>query len=319
MIYYVKWRLLWTFVGAIALTLCLTKLTIISLSSNNSEEHPCPSSPAAQMPTRNSPELAAESMTGQEIYRYLRRTNSDACQFSVDFGFYVVVGSDHTAPDGHKAVCLDDNVAPVFENCLVYSFGINNQWSFDESMDEFGCDVYSFDPSMKFDDHDRRRHIYFYALGLDGEDRIHPTLKWKMKTAPSIYKMLSKRHGSDKPIDVMKMDVEFSEWDAIPQMIQSQFLADKVKQLAVEIHFLANDTLDTYRHRIGILQNLESDSVSSDGRVGRFVRFSSRPNPWLKRPIKILNDQPEYIGFEMAWYNSRFYNTSALLSNAVIL
>jgi hypothetical protein len=106
-------------------------------------------------------------------------------------------------------------------------------------------------------------------------------------------------------IDVLKMDIEFYEWDAIPQMLRSGFLAYKVKQLAVEIHFNANDTLETFRRYAGILQDLES--------IGRFVRFSSRPNPWLKRPISILGGQEDYVGMELTWYNSIFYNSSSVI------
>ena len=84
-------------------------------------------------------------------------------------------------------------------------------------------------------------------------------------------------------------------------MIKSGFLVDKVKQLAVEIHFKANDTLETYRHYFNILRDLET--------LAGFVRFSSRFNPWLLRPIKIMGKK-DYIGFEIAWYNSRFYLTS---------
>jgi hypothetical protein len=46
------------------------------------------------------------------------------------------------------------------------------------------------------------------------------------------------------------MDIEYSEWDAIPQMLRTGFLAEKVKQLAVEIHFNASDTLDNFQRRV---------------------------------------------------------------------
>ena len=301
-----KWRFVSSIVLTVLLTLSFDKLVVVPILKNM--ETSCPSH-HGQLPI-DLLELPAEWMTGQEIYQYLRWTNGDSCKFKADFGFYVFPDGIHSAPDGQKSVCLDQNVGPVFGNCLVYSFGIGNMWSFDESMDDFGCEVYSFDPSMAIDDHDTSRRIYFYKWGLDGEDRIHPTEKWPMKTAPSIYEKLSELHGH-RIIDVLKMDVEFAEWDAIPQMMKSRFLADKVKQLAVEIHFRPDDSLETYRHRIAILQDLESDCLSSDGRIGRFVRFTSRLNPWLRRPIDILNGREEYIGFEVTWYNSRFYNASA--------
>jgi hypothetical protein len=247
-------------------------------------------------------QTAAANMSAKEIFRYLHWTNGTSCLFAVDFGYWVWNGGGVAAPDGHKAVCLDQFISPVYDNCLVYSFGINNQWTFDEAMAKFGCQVHSFDPSMGVSDYDRSRYIHFHNLGLSGKNEVHPTTKWNLKTASSIYEMLGHQPTL---IDVLKMDIEFYEWDAIPQMLRSGFLAYKVKQLAVEIHFNANDTLETFRRYAGILQDLES--------MGRFVRFSSRPNPWLKRPISILGGKEDYVGMELTWYNSIFYNSSSVI------
>ena len=116
--------------------------------------------------------------------------------------------------------------------------------------------------------------------------------------------MLKSHHGDETIIDVLKMDIEFSEWDAIPEMLQSGFLAEKVKQLAVEIHFKPDDPLETFHRRVQILGNLEA---TGQDQAGGFVRFSSRPNPWLKRPLQVLGNREGYIGIELAWYNSRYY------------
>lgn len=133
-----------------------------------------------------------------------------------------------------------------------------------------------------------------------------------MKTASSIYQMLSNSHGSSTLIDVMKIDIEFSEWDAIPQMLQSGFLADKVKQLAMEIHFNLNDPLETFRQRIHILQDLEATTTSSptpNRDYGGFVRFSSRSNPWCLQSVSVLGGKKEYTALELAWYNPRYYSS----------
>ncbi|XP_046451527.1 uncharacterized protein LOC124199654 [Daphnia pulex] len=249
---------------------------------------------------------AAESMSAEEVFRYLHWTNGTSCLFAVDFGFFVWNGEGVAAPDGHKAICLDQSISPVYGNCLVYSFGIGNQWSFDESMAHFGCNVYSFDPSMGDNDHDESQNIHFYNLGLAAQDGIIPSKQWKMKTASSVYQMLIHRHGPVL-IDVFKMDIEFFEWEVIPQMMHSGFLAKIVKQLAVEIHFNVSDPLEIFRHRVRILQDLEESSLSSYS--GGFIRFSSRPNPWLKRQLPILESKEDYIGLELAWYNSRYYPT----------
>lgn len=256
------------------------------------------------------PTKQAELMSPEEIIQYLHWTNSTSCQLAVDFGFDVAVWGGMAAPDGQKAVCLDQVISPVYGKCLVYSFGIKNLWSFDEDMAQFGCQVYSFDPSMGVDDHNRTDHIHFFNLGLAGKDEVNAQ-GWNMKTASSIYRMLSGHHGASTLIDVLKIDIEFYEWEVILQMLKSGFLAEKVLQFAVEIHFHAEDPLEIFQGRVRILQDLESTyPLSYANDIGGFVRFSSRPNPGLKRPLTILGGKEGYIGFEVAWYNSRFYNSN---------
>lgn len=52
--------------------------------------------------------------------------------------------------DGSWFICLDDHLAPKKNKCNVLSFGINNDYSFDEVMNkEYGCRVFSFDPFVE--------------------------------------------------------------------------------------------------------------------------------------------------------------------------
>lgn len=47
-----------------------------------------------------------------------------------------------TQMDRQKAFCLDKKVGPEINNCIVYSFGINFDWYFEESVEEnLGCQV----------------------------------------------------------------------------------------------------------------------------------------------------------------------------------
>ncbi|XP_057368017.1 probable methyltransferase-like protein 24 [Daphnia carinata] len=255
-------------------------------------------------PWTNSKTLT-ESMSAQEMYQYLRWTNSTACQNAVDIGFNVGNFNGVIAPDGHKAVCFDRSITPDAGNCLVYSFGINNEWSFEDAMATYGCQVYSFDPSMNVSGHDRSQFVHFFDIGLDGQDRLHPSKKWKMRTATSIYDILKNRHGESALIDVLKLDVETSEWDAIPQMMNAGFLANKVKQLVVELHFEADDPLQVLRHRVQIIRNLEA---KAQGPAGGFVRFSSRPNPYFQVPLQVSRYKKGEIDMDLAWYNSRYFS-----------
>ena len=45
-----------------------------------------------------------ESMTAEEIFRYLHWTTNTSCQFAVDFGFVTYNAAGLFGPDGHKTV-----------------------------------------------------------------------------------------------------------------------------------------------------------------------------------------------------------------------
>lgn len=70
-----------------------------------------------------------------------------------------------------KALCLDPlELTPQPGHCLVYSIGINNEWTFEDAMGKYGCQVYAFDPSMKANDHDRNPSIHFLKLAPYAQD-----------------------------------------------------------------------------------------------------------------------------------------------------
>lgn len=248
--------------------------------------------------------LALQKPTTEQIFSYFRWTNSTSCTFSADFGFGLVRLNQIGFPDGNKAVCLDPGVAPVYNNCLVYSFGIRNEWSFDEAMEEYGCDVFSFDPSMDVGDHQHSARIQFYQLGLSGEN--YQKGSWKMRTLSSIYEMLQSKHGQ-RIIDYLKIDIEWSEWETFPQLFESGILS-KVKQLAMDVHLNEEATAQTFLRQYQMLRTLEE--------VFGFYKFSSRPNHWFgyEKYFPALG-RHESIGFEMSWFNSNFLNHSAKIYN----
>lgn len=47
--------------------------------------------------------------------------------------------------DGHKYVCLDEDVAPRSSDCIVLSFGVGENLSFDQAMVRFNCKVFAFE------------------------------------------------------------------------------------------------------------------------------------------------------------------------------
>ena len=193
-------------------------------------------------------------------------------------------------------VCMDKGLAPA-PPCVVYSFGINNEWSFDDHFDQYGCQVFAFDPSMNVTGGtmDRSPSIHFYKIGLSAQDTDDDYVtEWKLRTLSSLYDMLKVKHGS-VAIDYLKMDIEYAEWAAIRQILRSGMF-DRVKQLAVEIHFKTEMPLSTEYVRIcvNIIKSIEDYGL---------VRFSSRVNTYVEG---ILFDRFNYLAFELTWYNPKF-------------
>ena len=95
---------------------------------------------------------------------------------------------------------------------MVYSFGSNNDFSFDDTIERYGCRVFTFDPSTQSHFHKRTENAYFLPTGLYHEDIEKDSRGWKMKKLSTIYHHLKADHG-DVIIDYLKIDIEGAEWE----------------------------------------------------------------------------------------------------------
>ena len=137
-----------------------------------------------------------------------------------------------------KMICMD-NIVPG--SCIVYSFGINYQWDFDDYMHNYGCTVYSFDPGMDYKSKRAERH-FFEKIGLGAKTGIHngsSTLysgrkNYFVETVDSIMKRL----GHSK-VDLLRMDTEGAEFDVLPHLPYN-----KIGQLSLEIHMWSHSFND---------------------------------------------------------------------------
>ncbi|XP_028397120.1 uncharacterized protein LOC114520958 isoform X3 [Dendronephthya gigantea] len=199
---------------------------------------------------------------GEEMHRYdlFMSTQGVVCKNIRHFGGKYMKNKDPPEfdPDGTWYLCLDPEVGLTPGSCIVYSIGINNEWSFDDSIAKFGCRVYAFDPTMNKGDHNRSQLIQFFNLGLadhdsEGKPGVSGRVGWKTRTLKSIITDL--RHEK-KLVDVVKMDIEWDEWKCLPQMLSDGTLRKYVKQLDVEFH-VVNHTPLGVRGYYGIVKWLD--------------------------------------------------------------
>uniref|UniRef100_A0A0B6ZKQ3 Methyltransferase domain-containing protein n=1 Tax=Arion vulgaris TaxID=1028688 RepID=A0A0B6ZKQ3_9EUPU len=134
--------------------------------------------------------------------------------------------------DGGWEICDDPKVRPQ-QPCVIYSFGINYDFSFDDDAARlYGCHVYSFDPSMEnMKTSDRSDHVHFYKIGLSGATLIAQN-GWSLYTFSDLRSLLGHQNVT---IDIIKMDIENWEWETIPQMISTEQLVSP-RQFLLEYH-----------------------------------------------------------------------------------
>ncbi|XP_052236939.1 uncharacterized protein LOC127848487 isoform X3 [Dreissena polymorpha] len=202
--------------------------------------------------------------------------------------------------DGGWNVCM----TPPFtltKPCLVYSFGIGNDWRFEDDLFEYyGCTVMAFDPSMNRPPHNRTAGMRFKPEGLCGMKDCS-NRKWQMKT----FRQHLKEAGHlDRIIDYLKFDVEYSEWPAIEEMLQDDSLHN-VKQIAFEAHLKhpPYEPLDTYLtkgeliNKFQILKQLEKFG---------FRKFNYRSNPFGHYFCKINTDDYCSVFYDINYLNINF-------------
>jgi FkbM family methyltransferase len=158
--------------------------------------------------------------------------------------------------EGAGFFVFEDNLS---NNSIVYSFGVGEDISFDtELIKRFDCKIYAFDPTPKsikyIDSQPKSDNFIFNPYGLYNEDgfikfylpenpdyvsgtsynrwnyneKIIKPIEVPVKKFSSITKQLG-----HKKIDILKIDIEGSEYDVIDDILNSDVIID---QILVEVH-----------------------------------------------------------------------------------
>ncbi|XP_013380971.1 methyltransferase-like protein 24 [Lingula anatina] len=180
--------------------------------------------------------------------------------------------------EGGWEVCLDPPFNIKRNQCLVYSFGIKDDWSYDDYMVKKGCEVHSFDPTIGKEDHQRKPRNFFHNLGLSGFDGVQG---FPVKKLSTIMQMLG---HTKRTIDFLKFDIELSEWSAIKTMIEDRSIL-KVKQMAAELHTPFNSRVIPTMEQMQLIKDLKNTGFKIFFSSYQFSPHCRKFSPQTKRLV----------------------------------
>ena len=241
--------------------------------------------------------------------------------------------------DGAWFVCFDNKIAPVVNKCRILSFGINNDYSFDQEFNRaYKCQVESFDPFLEskiFSDIRSKSDSLktspslvvnenplwrFHRIGIVGPELANNTNKigW-MATFDEILKYTKLQN---KIIDVFKMDIEEADFSALSSL-NIDYLCIYVKQFLIESH----PQQYSYKHELTIkmlklLRKLEQCFRLFKRDTRFFMQFNvdqfGSPKTEFQEPrdfkleLKYFADEIELINYMVTYGELYFINSNFL-------
>ena len=162
--------------------------------------------------------------------------------------------------DGHKFVCVPELIKDIRnDECLVYTFGVSNDWSFEAEIGEMGCKVFSFDPTV---DHPKQLedNVWFEKLGLGIE-------KDSSRSLDSLSSILHNHGHTNTKISYLKIDIEGGEIEGLKHWFESGAL-DNVQQIGMEYHL--NQKNNPTNYTLKLFSAIQQIYLESDFRLISF-------------------------------------------------
>ncbi|MCI8479246.1 MAG: hypothetical protein HFE97_13105 [Oscillospiraceae bacterium] len=133
------------------------------------------------------------------------------------------------------------------QNCrIAYSFGINDDVSWDEEIAAYGVEVYCYDHTIHTLPKENTK-LHFNKIGIGATDSLGTGLL-------SIDTILSLNKHQKETGMIMKMDVEGAEWEFIHQ-VGSEIL-NRFSQLTFEFHHVANPDFLNCEDTLAVFEKL---------------------------------------------------------------
>lgn len=136
--------------------------------------------------------------------------------------------------DEEKKLCWNESVFKN-PNCVIFSLGSNNQWSFEEDMlQKTECRIFTFDCTIKKPETPllSNKRLSFHPYCVGAMDVVDGTTGWRFMLLPDLMKHVA----HVEKIDYLKMDVEGYEFESLVPFL-SEHKSLRPQQIAVEIHY----------------------------------------------------------------------------------
>ena len=191
------------------------------------------------------------------------------------------------------------------DRCLVYSFGIATDWTFDWDMERFGCEVFAFDPSVNFESGYLNGTISFLKYGIGGTDHVNDK-GWEIRTLDTFVEYLGHK---ERVIHYLKMDVELMEFEVIRQQLlrRDSALIRNVEQIGVELHMTM--FLPVWEHMSFYREVYKTFWVMQ--RMG-FYPFFYEKNPIIEPDMDVPGlDEKLVSAMEVVWLKTKCVDEGA--------
>jgi len=211
------------------------------------------------------------------------------------------------------------------KGCLVYSFGVDDNWKFDEEMQRMEqCKVFAFDPNM-YDEEEgvKESGVDFRKIGIgnkNADDVLQPgkrDYKYrsrfgdgkldKIRTQPmrTLWGLMRELGHTDRIIDVVKIDREGPRKAYEPAVLRN-LLEDGtyacVRHLVFELHFFGPiEDADEVRSTFSMLKGLE------DAGLKLYRSQASKTKSKIESVddfLTLKNEKSTFV-YVLSWFNPK--------------
>jgi len=179
-----------------------------------------------------------------KFFQIISMPLQSSCRIMKRIGGHWHVGGvgQHKAVDGDKFVCLDQILKK--QKCIIYSFGLAADWTFEDMMDNMGCQIFAYDHTIEAPP-TRGKNINYFKTGLGFGENLKP-----------LSQLIEENEHQTTEIDYLKIDIEEYEFSegGLTDWITSGSLKN-VGQIAIELHVENHEQNE--RQYIILLQHLQ--------------------------------------------------------------